>query len=181
MEKMISKKIIVPLIVLSIVAAGIAIPILYTPNYSYKLAVDLLRKASERIYIDNMSLTADAFLWIGFMPAGEEGTGLYAAISIISTNVSIFPDYLDSNRMWVICWGAEIWIPEDPPEAEIWFTELVDMGIEQNTLKKRASASDGPNWDIGVILHIVLELVHTNGDKYYLQSQCELVRSYLCR
>lgn len=177
MEKMISQKIIVPFIVLSIVAAGIALPILYRPNISYNLAIDLLRKASERIYIDNMSITVDAFLWRDFMPSVEEGgTGLYAAITIISTNVSLFPDYLDSNRMWVINWGAEIWIPEDTPPTEIWFTQLEDIGVEQNTLKKRAS--DGPKWDVGIFLHIVLELIHTNGDKYYLQSQCELEATY---
>ncbi len=174
---MISKKIIVSFIVLSIVTTGITIPLLYRPNISYNLAIDLLRKASERIYIDNMSLTIDAYLWRDFMPSVEEGgTGIYAAITIIATNVTIFPNYLDSDRMWIIHWGAEIWIPEDPPTAEIWFTKLENMGIEQNTLKKKAS--DGPKWDIGKIVHIVLELVNSNGDKYYLQSQCELESTY---
>jgi len=176
-EKMISKKIIVSFTVLSIVAAGITIPILYRPNLSYSFAIELLREATDRIIINNMSLTVEAFLWRDFMPVVEEGgTGIYAVITIVATNVSIFPDYLDSERMWVIYWGAEIWIPEDPPEAEIWITELEDMGIEQNTLKKRAS--DGPKWDIGIIVHIVLELVRSNGDKYYLHSQSELEATY---
>ena len=165
-EKMISKKIIVSFIVLSIVATGIIIPLLYRPNFSYNLARDLLHKASERIYIDNMSLTIDAFLWRDFMPVVEEGgTGIYATITIVATNVSIFPDYLDSYRMWVINWGAEIWIPEETPPTEIWFAKLEDIGIEQNSLKKRANY--GPKWDICIVLHLVIELVSLNGEKYY--------------
>ena len=176
-EKMISKKIIVSYIVLSIVATGIIIPLLYRPNFSYNLARDLLHKASERIYIDNMSLTIDAVLWRDFMPVVEEGgTGIYATITIVATNVSIFPDYLDSYRMWVINWGAEIWIPEETPPTEIWFAKLEDIGIEQNSLKKRANY--GPKWDIGIVLHLVLELVSLNGEKYYLQSQSELEATY---
>ncbi|MCE7739431.1 MAG: hypothetical protein KAU62_13225 [Candidatus Heimdallarchaeota archaeon] len=177
MEKMISKKIIVSFLVLSVVATGVTVPILYRPNFSYNIAIDLLREASERIIINNMSITVDAFLWRDFMPVVEEGgTGIYAAITIIATNVSIFPDYLDSDRMWVIYWGAEIWIPEESPPTEIWFTKLEDMGIEQNTLKKRAS--DGPKWDVGIVLHIVLELVRSNGEKYFLQSHCVLESTY---
>ena len=177
MEKMILKKIIVSFIVLSIVATGVTVPLVYRPNFSYNHAIDLLREASERIIIDNMSISFDAFLWRDFMPVVDEGgTGIYAAITIIATNVSIFPNYLDSNKMWVINWGAEIWIPEDTPPTEIWFTQLEDIGVEQDTLKKRAS--DGPKWNVGIFLHIVLELIHTNGDKYYLQSQCELEATY---
>ena len=174
---MIAKKIIVTLCIYSIVAAGIAIPLVYNHNFNYQLANNLLRKADESIIINNMTILLEAFLWRDFMPGVEEGgTGIYAAITIIATNVSIFPDFLDSKRMWLVNFGDTEWNPEDTPPTEIWFTKLEDIGTEHNTLNKRAS--EGPKWDIGLQLHIIIEIEELKGDTLYLQLQCELEATY---
>ena len=174
---MITKKIILSLIFVSITSTAIIIPVVYNPDLDYKFALELIQKASERIIIGNMSISFDAFLWRDFMPGVEEGgTGIYAAIVITATNVSLFPSYINCNEMWVVNFGQSDWIPEETPQVEMWNTKLEHIGIEDNTLQKRAD--NGPKWDIGIILHVIIELSKLGGQKYYLWIQTELEATY---
>jgi len=124
--------------------------------------------ATSEVWIDGRKFTLGTFLWRDFMPHFEysDGSDLRAVILVIATGSSEFPSWIDADRLWVINKNSyEVW--------ETGFTEGKPQHGSKNELLK--VARNGPKWETGILVDVVVRLVVDDGRTYLLKASDQLI------
>ena len=126
--------------------------------------IDDLIKSPTSIQIDSTNFVLSVYLWRDFMPISPpDGKPMLASVEILTSDSSDFPENIDADKMWVI------------DSTNSWETFLYDQSVHESysILKK---ASNGPKWEIGLYLDVVVRLVQDDTLYHYLKIEDVLLR-----
>jgi len=112
--------------------------------------------APHQVYIDGNSYGLETSLWRDFMPiCPPGGTPLAVVIYAKEIHFQPIPDYIHCDLVWVI------------NDNEVWQTELSEYDRPDNLTLIKAYAGNGPKWEPGSKVDVVVRLID-NDLKYYL-------------
>ncbi len=133
-----------------------------------ELAARLLSEASETLIIDNQKLVLETELYRDFFPGvpSSTKTNLQALIWVVNTDSILITDRFSIVKLYVIN-KSEIWISN--PEARN------DDNVFE--YKYHAVSINGPKWDTGIAVDVVVEILDLNLNKQqYLIAKNQLIQ-----
>ncbi len=121
-----------------------------------ELAAQLLSDAADPLIINNQKLVLEVELYRDFFPGMPSSTrsNLQALVWVVNTDSTLITDRFSIVKLYVIN-KSEIWISE--PEAR-----------NDNNLfkyKYHAVSVNGPKWDTGITVDVVVEMLDLNLNK----------------
>lgn len=124
--------------------------------------LEKLREAALVIEIQGRQYTLETYLWRDFMPGGNAGgSDLMAVIDITAVDKLPFPAEIDSSRLWVLK-GEEVW--------ETGFSEEQRPPDQAHLYQLRKIARNGPRWDTGIQVEVVVKVTSLGGTSYLLRA-----------
>ncbi len=120
---------------------------------------ELYSKASEVVTINNQDLFIQPDLYRNFMPGGlsKKDHRLVAHCSLSDMDKNAIPDNLEIKFMYVI------------NDSEAWKTFPTIDDNSSSDYSISFYSAEGPNWDTGIEVDVVLEVV-SNGKTYFIIS-----------
>jgi hypothetical protein len=124
--------------------------------------LEKLREAALVVQIQGRQYTLETSLWRDFMPGSNSGgSDLAAVIDITAVDKLPFPAEIDSSRLWVIK-GEEVW--------ETGFADEQRPPDQAHLYQLRKIARDGPKWDTGIQVDVVVKITSLGGMSYLLRA-----------
>lgn len=125
--------------------------------------LSLLGTANEQVTIDGRIYHLETCLWRDFMPScPPDGQPLVAVIKVIPNDTLPFPSNIEADHIWVI--NGE----------KVWSSGLSGEDIPQDEYLLEKIARDGPKWETGITVDVVIQLV-VNTDTYLLKASNQLI------
>lgn len=127
--------------------------------------IDELLAAPEEVYIDGQNYSLSTYLWRDFMPPST-GSALMAVITVSERNALAIPANINVVHLWVI------------NVDEVWstvFSDEVHPAPPVGQLEK--IARDGPMWDTGINVDVVVQIIDGTGAEYLLKAPAQLIQS----
>jgi hypothetical protein len=147
----------------ALVVAGICLLTLSCADlFAPSVPLEKLREAPLVIEIQGRQYTLETYLWRDFMPGmNPGGSNLLAVIDITAVDKLPFPADIDSSRLWVLK-GDEVW--------ETGFAEEQRPPDQAHLYQLRKVARDGPKWDTGIQVEVVVKVISPGGASYLLRA-----------
>jgi hypothetical protein len=133
-----------------------------------------LRNAPTTVVIDNRSLRLSAYPWRDFSPGTSEpnGSPLMVGVRIASGDKQALLSDIRMDRVWVL-YGEESW---EAPLRGRKAGQAQDLLIRCPVLPIcEISVRGGPKWGPGVYVDVVLRLIDSQGQAYFIQAPNQLV------
>ncbi|MEN6310127.1 MAG: hypothetical protein ABFD80_01160 [Acidobacteriota bacterium] len=126
-----------------------------------------LLAAPLEIEIDGRAYTIEPFLWRDFMPGDHSGgSDLMAVVFITAVDGQPFPADVDATFLWVIN-GDEVWATE--------LSEELRPPDQSHLYQLEEVARDGPKWDVGTEVEVVVRVTKQSGSAYLLRATGEKI------
>ncbi|MEW6411346.1 MAG: hypothetical protein AB1483_02605 [Candidatus Zixiibacteriota bacterium] len=126
--------------------------------------LDLLLSAPLKLQIDECRLGMDAYLWRDFMPISPpDGQPLAASINISTLDSGILAPSIIPLRLWVV-----------KSDSEVWQTDIPTEQIRRYETFLEFPATDGPKWEPGISVEVIVEL-RKDDQSYYLRASDVLI------
>lgn len=129
---------------------------------SQKTDLNTLLSAPEVVEIGGQKLKMETYLWRDFMPMSPpDGKPLKASVAILPLDGKPIAANLDAVRIWVI------------KDKEIWQEQLQGVGRNlpaMGQLRFEKMADNGPKWETGIAVTVVVELRDQSGQKWLLKA-----------
>jgi hypothetical protein len=143
-----------------------------------KLSVPIkdLRNAPATVVINNRSLHLSAYPWRDFTPGGSRpgGSPLMVAVRIASDDKQPLPRDIRLDRVWVL-YGEESWeAPLRGRKTGQTEDELIRCPASPTC---EISVRGGPRWATGVYVDVVVRLLDSQGQAYFIQAPNQFVRA----
>jgi len=152
------------LIGFSILSTGLLVyywpsPDCYRENY-YEFSI---YSALEEVNIENVTYYLEVHLSRDFMPiVPSGGPPLYTLIIIHAVGVAEFPSTISVKRIWLIkCREISRALPTDYFQV---YGNRYEMFFD-----------DGPKWETGISIDVVVRLIGPNSTYYYLTAENQLI------
>lgn len=121
--------------------------------------LDLLMSAPLKLKIDDSQLTMDPYLWRDFMPISPpDGQPLAASINISTLDSNQFDPNIIPIKLWVV-----------KSDSEVWQADISAEGVRRNESFIEFSVADGPKWEPGISVEVIVEL-RKSDQSYYLRA-----------
>lgn len=125
---------------------------------------DSLLSTPEEVIFEEIRYHLETSLWRDFMPISPpDGQPLIALIKVISIENVLIPSTLDVDRLWIIN-GYEVW--------ESTFSEELDSS---DGCKIEKIARNGPKWDTGIRVDVVVRLIGINQKSILLRASNQII------
>lgn len=125
-----------------------------------------LKAAPKQICIENRIYRLETSLWRDFMPISPpDGKPLIVVIKVIPNDSLKFPSNMDADHLWVV------------NGQEIWSTSFSDEEVPQDEYILEKIARNGPKWDPGITVDVIIRLVVNNHSTYLLQAPNQTIHS----
>ena len=126
------------------------------------VSVEVLLLAPEEVSINSQNFTLGTSLWRNFMPGSS--SELTASITISETNFNEIPASIDATYLWIV------------NREEIWATPFSDEARPPSLpYQIDKIARDGPKWDPGIDVHVIVKLVDQSGKEYLLKAANQVI------
>lgn len=122
-----------------------------------ELASQLLTKSCDSVVLDNQILVLETELYRDFFPGMPSGnrSNLQALIWVVNVDSSNITNRFAVSRMYII------------NESELWISEPEDRNDDCIfDFKYHAVSVNGPQWDTGIKVDVVVELIDLNDDQH---------------
>ncbi len=127
--------------------------------------ISILRTAPDTLTVESYHLTLTSFLIRDFMPITPPGgEPLYAGVILQDIDSLTISDDFELNYLWVIN-GTEVW--------DTYFTD--EEFPSQPPYRIERIARDGPQWDPGTMVDVVVEISGPGGDTYLIQVRDQVI------
>ena len=114
------------------------------------LPLDDLLAAPQAVEINGRQFKLETFVWRDLMPTSDpNGFELNAAVYLTAIDGQPFPDFIDSNRIWVIN-GENVW--------ETTFRGELRPRDSEHLYQLEKVANGGPRWDVGAQVEVVVRV-----------------------
>jgi len=133
-----------------------------------ELAAQLVSDALDTLIIDNQKLVLETELYRDFFPGvpSSSKTNLQALVWVVNTDSTLITDRFSIVKLYVIN-KSEVWISE--PEARN------DDHIFE--YKYHAVSINGPQWDTGIAVDVVVEILDLNlNKKWHLIAKNQVIQ-----
>jgi hypothetical protein len=125
----------------------------------------LLRDAPTQVRVDGYDLLLTADLWRDFMPvAPPDGQPMVAVLRIRTADGRPFPEGVTADKVSVVQ-GDQVWTAA---------TRQEHSSQQANTLE--VVARDGPRWDPGSRVDVIVYLHDAAGREYRLRAPDQLIQ-----
>jgi hypothetical protein len=123
----------------------------------------------ENAEVDGLLLGIDCFVWRDFMPSmlPSGPSGMMAAVKIFDSGQRALPEDLLPTCMWVIAGDGEVW---GAPIRE-------DMVSGAGSSEMTVAARNGPGWEKGIKVDVVVKLERAREKFYLRQSDVTVIRT----
>ncbi len=119
----------------------------------------------QRIVVSGESLMLETYIWRDFMPiAPPDGRAMTAAISIKTVSAEPFPSNVDADSMWVF------------NNSQTWETAFTDEARPSDPHVLSKVARDGPLWQPGAVVDVVVRLKDNSGKTWLLRAANQTVQ-----
>jgi hypothetical protein len=121
--------------------------------------------APEYVELSGMRIYLETYLWRDFMPISPpDGRAMIAALYVVEADEKDIPQDLDIDHLWVIN-GSEVWStgtfddyrPTHPP------------------YKIQRIARDGPKWEPGIEVDVIVRIVSDDNICFYLKAKDQAI------
>ncbi len=121
-----------------------------------ELAAQLFSASQDSVVIDNQKLILETELYRDFMPGVPSKTksNLQALVWVVNTDSSAITNRFTLSKLYIIN-NDKIWISEPEVRNDANFFEF----------KLRAVSINGPQWDTGIKVDVVLEMIDLNSNQ----------------
>ena len=121
-----------------------------------ELAAQLVSDAADTLIVDNQRLILETELYRDFFPGMPSSTrsNLQALVWVVNTDSTLITDRFSIVKLHVIN-KSEIWISEPETRNDDNFFEY----------KYHAVSVNGPKWDTGITVDVVVEILELNLNK----------------
>lgn len=161
-----SKRYVLFIILLGIIAPITILGFIGLNDSDTSTVPDEVLSASEEIMINGRVFNLETYIWRDFMPLSPPGgKPMIIIIRIIPNDSQAFPSDLDTNRLWLIN-GDDI--------VSLTFTNETRIK-PPNILEK--VAREGPKWDVGIKIDVVIRLIQNGYRTYYLKAKDQIIHS----
>lgn len=127
-------------------------------NGSGDINLEVLKSAPLKISLSNQDLYLESYLWRDFMPISPpDGKAMIALIKVMTIDSTDIPAGIELKQIWV-SQGINIWNVEFKENREGEAYELIRL------------VRDGPKWEPGSKVDVVVEIIHKN-KKFYLKEE----------
>ncbi|MEJ2050588.1 MAG: hypothetical protein P8Y60_12265 [Calditrichota bacterium] len=120
-----------------------------------------LSSAQDTIGIAGVQLILETYLWRDFMPVSPpDGKPLRAVVNLIPVNSETLPPNITMDKIWII------------NGKEIWSDTLNNAGQKvagANLPKLEMMAQNGPKWEPGSLVKVIVRVKDDQGKTYLLQ------------
>ncbi len=133
-----------------------------------ELAAQLLSDAADPLIINNQKLVLEVELYRDFFPGMPSSTrsNLQALVWVVNTDSTLITDRFSIVKLYVIN-KNEIWISEPEVRNNNNFFEY----------KYHAVSVNGPKWDTGITVDVVVEMLDLNLNKNrYLIAENQVIQ-----
>lgn len=121
--------------------------------------------APSAVEIEGRQYVLETYLWRDFMPISPPGgKPLIASIRVSAKDRGAFPSSLEADRLWVI-----------KDEGQVWETELAGEGKQPTGNQLEKVARNGPKWEPGTKVDVVVRLVDRDNRTYLLRAPQQLI------
>ena len=135
-----------------------------------------LRSAPIDVVLDGRSLHLSTYIWRDFAPSSYSGGQPMIAVFKVSTSdKKPLPSGIRMDRSWVL-FGDQIW------EAWEFRTRMKGSTKSEDSWVRcpespvcEVTAREGPKWDPGIYVDVVVRLIDKEGRQYLLQAQKQYV------
>ncbi|MFX0181436.1 MAG: hypothetical protein ACFE95_00030 [Candidatus Hodarchaeota archaeon] len=118
-----------------------------------------LNAAPEQVSVENRMYRLETYLWRDFMPISPpDGKPLIAVVKVLPNDSLKFPANIDADHLWVV------------NGQEIWSTSFSDEEVPQDEYILEKIARDGPKWDPGISVDVIVRLVVNDHNTYLLKA-----------
>lgn len=125
-----------------------------------------LKTSPKAITVDGRHLTLAAYLWRDFMPLSPpDGKPLLASITLKTRSGEPLPEGVDIDDVWVVL-GEMIWSPT--------IDEL--RAREENSPTLEIVLRNGPKWEPGSVVDVVVQVVDAQGQPYRLMAPQQTIQ-----
>lgn len=122
--------------------------------------MNALLSAPETVEIDGRQYVLETYLWRDFMPISPPGgKPLMASIRVSAKDERAFPAGLKVDRLWVVS-----------DAQQVWETELGDDVRQPSASQLETVARNGPKWEPGTSVDVVIRLLDGNNRSYLLRA-----------
>jgi hypothetical protein len=144
------------------------------------VSINDLRNAPTEVVLDGRSLSLSAYLWRDFMPSyppAPDGQPMIAVLKVATSDKKPFPSGVRMDRAWVL-FGEQMWETSEfrarvkglPYSKDSWIN-CSDSPVCE------AVARDGPKWDPGVFVDVVVRLTDKEGRHHLLRVPKQCVKA----
>ncbi|MCU0517117.1 MAG: hypothetical protein MUC60_09680 [Oscillatoria sp. Prado101] len=127
--------------------------------------MNTLLSAPLSVKIENRQYVLSTYLWRDFMPISPPGgKPLIASIRVSASDNKAFPSSLKVDRLWAI-----------KDKGEVWETELAGQGRQPTANQLEKVARNGPKWEPGTKVDVVVRLVDKDNRTYLLRAAQQLI------
>ncbi|MCH8567138.1 MAG: hypothetical protein LAT67_02685 [Balneolales bacterium] len=127
-----------------------------------KMPVPELMAAPDTLYIGDQALVMDTYLLRDFMPTSNPNSNsLSASLTIKTTDLTPFPESLTADAAWIV------------NIIDVWDTYLSGANTppsQTGAHELRKVARNGPMWNTGLVVEVIVRLRHTDGSTYLLRA-----------
>lgn len=121
----------------------------------------------EVIIAGGTKITMDCFLYRDMMPGvAPDGTGLIAIITLTADGVSVFPDYITADRLYVI-YGKDTW--------ETTFEDEIRPRDATHLNQIELVARNGPKWPLESKVNVVVRVRVEGGGHRYIKALNKII------
>ena len=120
------------------------------------LAAQLFSASQDSVIIDNQTLVLETELYRDFFPGmpSESRTNLQALVWVVNTDSSTITNRFNLSKLYIIN-NDEIWVSEPEVRNDANYFEF----------KLHAVSINGPQWDTGIKVDVVLEMIDLNSNQ----------------
>lgn len=129
------------------------------------MPVEILLTAPREIKVADQEYMLETYLWRDFMPVSPPGGKLLIAlIQVVELNEAPIAPDLELEYLWII------------HDREIWFTTFTDEIPPSPEHELHRIARDGPRWDPGTEVDVIVGLSRGNGPIELLRAPGQMIR-----
>ena len=151
------------LVCMLVAVCGCAQPVPTAPDSA---SVSTLTRAPTSVVIEGKTLALGASLWRDFQPISPpNGKPMIAGLQVQSRDGSAVPTTVTADAVWLVL-GTEVWSGVPREERSRHETAPIYELV----------ARDGPKWEPGVLVDVILQLRDASGRVSRLRVANQLVR-----
>ena len=130
---------------------------------SSEVSLTTLQSAPDLIAIDDRKYKLETILWRNFgLIFPPENSLLIAVVKVVPyysfpSNLA-FPSNLDADHLWIV------------NGKEVWSTSFSDETHPEVKFRLEKVARNGPKWDTGIQVDVIVRLVHDHQNTYLLRA-----------